>query len=57
MSDKNIKILKFVQDNHVALILTVITILGAALRLKGLTFNSYWVLPDAPSRWSLAPQE
>ena len=43
MSDKNIKMLKFVQDNHVALILTVITILGAALRLKGLTFNSYWV--------------
>ena len=43
ISDKNIKLLKFIEDNYIIFTLAAITILGVALRLKGLTSNSYWV--------------
>jgi mannosyltransferase len=37
------KTLQFFRDHSLEIALVVVTVLGALLRLKGLTFNSYWL--------------
>jgi uncharacterized membrane protein len=43
LTSRNFKLLQLIQNNYFVLALTIIVIIGAILRFKGLLLNSYWV--------------